>query len=356
MIKPWFTFSAPQPVWAPDEPAGGGGGGGDAAADKGGDQSAGDKGAGGDGGADKGAGGDQGADKGGAGGDQGASARGQQQQTAVQKEGGDDGKGAGDWPSDWRERLAGGDAKALDRLKRFPSPADLGKSYLEADKRINSGKVGADEAMPDPAKDADGAKAWREARGIPTEATGYELTDDLKKLLTDEDKPVLASYFEAMHKANVPTPVVQQGVQWYLGLLEQEATQRNAADKAMMSETEEALRSEWGSDFKSNREIARRYGEEAFPGVNLFAARLPDGRLVGNIPDVVKGLAKLGLAEYGDVTFAGGEKANAAESRMAELKKVMDTQWDTWQANQSMRDEYWKLVEADAKRKGSRAA
>ena len=65
---------------------------------------------------------------------------------------------------------------------------------------------------------------------------------------------------------------------------------------------------------------------------------------------MVKGLAKLGLAEYGDVAFAGGEKANATENRIKELKNVMDTNIDEWNAKPALRKEYFDLLAAQEKR------
>lgn len=343
-----FTFRLPVPLWRPDEPAGGGGAGGGAdtvAAGGGADTVA----AGG--GADTvAAGGGADTVEGG-----GASARVAAPNNAMAKEGGADGKGAGDWPADWRERMATGadgkvDAKLLERFKRHDSPLSVGKGYLAADAKINSGKVTIDEPMPDPAKDADGAKAWREARGIPPEASGYTLPDDLTKILLDEDKPVLAAFYADAHKAGIPQQHVAPMVGWYLNMQEAQATERNALDKTQSDEVEETLRAEWGSDFKPNRTIAKTYADEVVPG--LFNARLPDGRMVGNSPEMVRGLAQLGRLHYGDVSFAGGEQATASENRMAELKKIMDTDIDKWNASPDLRSEYGKLLEASSKRPG----
>lgn len=347
MRDTWFTFRQPGPVWAPDTPAGGGGadtvaagGGADTVAAGGGADTV----AAGGGADTVAAGGGADTIAGGAGGEK--------VKTAIEADGTTKTAPA-DWPADWREKAikqAGADEKTIDRLKRFPSPGDLLKSYLAADAKLNSGKPNADEPMPDPAKDPEGAKAWRTARDIPPDATGYVIPDDVKAQLVDEDKPVLASYTEAMHKAGMPQKYVQQGVAWYVRLQQAEADQRNANDKAAETETTEALIREWGPDYKGQKEVARRFAQEAIPGVDWYTARLPDGRALGNIPEVVKGLAKLGMAEYGDVTFAGGEKANAAENRMKELKNILDTDIDRWHREPALGKEYYKLLEADSKR------
>ena len=342
MIKSSFTFM-PQPLWRPEGDTQGGGGGTDTVAAGGGADTI----AAGGGADTVAAGGGADTIEGGA-----SSARTAAAPNALKKEGDADTKGAGDWPADWRERAikaAGADEKTIDRLKRMDSPGALLKSYLAADAKINSGKLG-DEPMPDPAKDADGAKAWRTARGIPDDPTGYKLPDDMMKLLTDEDKPALAAFYADAHKAGVPQQHVQPLVGWYLNMLETQAVERNALDKTHSEETEEVLRAEWGSDFKPNRTIAKRYADEVVPG--LFDARLPDGRIVGNTPAFVKGLAKLGLQEYGDVAFAGGEQATVTENRKAELKKILDTDIDRWNAEPALRAEYGKLLAAEEKRPG----
>ena len=262
--------------------------------------------------------------------------------------------GAAKFPDNWREEMAGGDAKRLEQLKRFTSPVDVGKSFFEADAKIRSGKVNADEPMPDPATDAEGAKKWREARGIPADATGYALPEPITKRLKDEDKPVLTSFTEAAHKANLPPKAVEVAAGWYLDLVENEAAQTNERDKKAEEKVQETLREEWGVEYKPYKEIARRYAQEAIPGVNWFEARLPDGTLLGNVPEVVKALAKFGIAEYGDVSFAGGEAAKATASRKEELQTIMKTDFKKWEASPKLREEYQNILDAEERRGAGR--
>ncbi len=313
-------------------------------------------------GADKG-GGDGAADKGGGGADKGAGADGGKPATIVNAldAGPADDKQVqvpADFPADWREKMATGadgkvDAKRLDQLKRHASPLDLSKSYFSAQEKIRTGKTDGDEPMPDPAKDPEGAKAWRTARDVPETADAYKLPDDVQKGLTDADKPVLTSYTEAMHKIGMPQKYVAEGARWYTGLVAAQAEEQENADKEAATTTRDALREEWGADFKPNSTIAMRYAKEAIPGVDWYTARLPDGRTLGNVPEVVKALAKFGLAEYGDAAFAGGEQASKTLGRLEELKKVMDTNIDQWNSHAftAERKEYFKLLEADQNRK-----
>lgn len=265
-----------------------------------------------------------------------------------------------DWVPDWRERFAAGadgktDAKVLERLKRYDSPVAFAKAGLEAQTKILSGKATDDTPMPDETKDAPGAKKWREERGIPADPTGYVLPDPIKAKLLPEDAPVLASYTAFAHKKGMAPAEVARGVEWYTDMVDAQAAERNAADKTQQTSVEEGLRKEWGSEFQPFKKVAQRYAEETIPGTNIFLARLPDGRMLGNVIDVVKGFATLGIAKYGDVAFAGGEAAKVTESRIAELKNIMSTDWDKWNASPALRKEYNDLLAAEAKRNPPKA-
>jgi hypothetical protein len=264
-------------------------------------------------------------------------------------------KGQGKWPDNWRDEIAGGDKDFRKHLDRYASPADYMKAGYAAQQKIRSGNpVADDEPMPDPEKEPEKAKEWRKARGIPDDPTGYAVPDEVAKLVTDEDKPRLALFTEAMHQAGVPQKYAGAAMAWYFK--EQEAA--NAviaeADKADKAETEDKLREEWGSDFRANSTVAKRFAEEITPGINWFEARLPDGRKLGNIPDFVMAINRLGLAEYGDVTFAGRDAADRSTNRMKEIELIMQNDPDRYTAE--LRKEYEALMEGEVRRKEARGS
>lgn len=268
---------------------------------------------------------------------------------------------AADWPTDWREKAATGadgkvDAKELDRLKRMDSPVALYRNYRELETRLTSGK-GADVPMP---TDEAGAKAWREERGIPADPTGYTLPEAVTKALAPEDAPVLASFTAFAHTKNLPPTAVAAAAEWYTGMVETQRADEAKLDKAAQAATEDALRKEWGEGYRDQMAVAKKFSDEAVPGVPWFMARLPNdpaygelaGKTLGNIPGAVQAFASLGLLKYGDVSFAGGEAAKATENRMAELKNIMDTKFDEWNASPKLREEYYGLLEKQQKRPG----
>lgn len=257
-----------------------------------------------------------------------------------------------DFPEDWRDKMASGDAELRKALERYKSPADVAKANRDAQVKLRSGKTISDDPMPDPEKEPDKAKEWRKARGIPDDPTGYAVPDSVKNIVTDADKPKLAEFTEHMHKNNVPASAVGPALEFYF---QADAAAREAifeADKADKAEVEETLRAEWGPEFKPNSTIAKRFAEEVTPGIDWFNARLPDGRQLGNIADFVKALADLGRERYGDVSFAGAEAVQRTTARKEELETMMTNKPDEYFGNPKLRQEYEKIIEAEQKTSG----
>lgn len=255
------------------------------------------------------------------------------------------------WPEDWRDKMAGEDKALRKRLDRMADPTALLKSYTELEARFKKGGPAADEPMPE---DADKAKEWRAARGIPDDPTGYAIPDAVKSLVTDADKPKLADFTEAMHKAGISAAAVGPVMEWYFNEQANAVETIRKTDRADMEEAQEALRSEWGADFRANATVAKRFAEEITPGLNWFEARLPDGRTLGNVPDFVKALTTLGLREYGDVAFAGGENVNKTTARKEELERMMANDREAYMADPKLSKEYQSIMEAEMKRANRR--
>lgn len=254
-----------------------------------------------------------------------------------------------DWPEDWKTRVAGEDKDYAKWLERVKSPVDGLKIAYDAQKKIRSGKANVDEPMPDPAKDAVGAKAWRKEHGIPDDPTGYELPKAVTERLTDDDKPVLATFLESFHKKNLPPSAVASVVESYLDQQEQAFAARTAADAKQAEETQDALRTELGKEFRPAVTIAKRFAEEITPGVNWFEARLDDGRKLGNIKEFVAALIDLGTQKYGDVAFAGGESSAKTMSRLEEIEHIRDQDWPKYNGDLKLQQEYQGLLDAAIK-------
>lgn len=264
----------------------------------------------------------------------------------------DEGKeAAADWPEDWRERLAGDDKEFAKILKRFASPNGLAKSFKDAQNKIRSGKLRRD--MPD-AGDEAAMKEWRKAEGIPDDPTGYAIPDSVKTMMTDEDKPMLASFTEFAHGKNLPQPAVDAALEWYYETQEAIATERLAADKEAGEATTTALRNEYGPEYKANMTLARDF-MAATPeiGNNWTEARLPDGRRLGDIPEFVMHIVDQAKATFGDTVFATPDAEAKHNSRRAELEKIRDTDFDRYE-REGLDKELLAITEKDLAREQRR--
>jgi hypothetical protein len=255
-------------------------------------------------------------------------------------------KGATGLPENWREQFAGGDADALKELQRFTDPAKIGGALLNYKKNMRSGSF---DVPPPPADKPEELKAWREAHGIPVEVTGYKVPEPIQKRLFDEDKPILEGYIAEAHKKNQPQSVIDFTTEWYVDMQEKSALAQVEADKKGAAEAEDALRTEWGQSYTPNFNMAKRAMKEVFPGVDLTEARLPDGRKIGSVPGVVKGLQELALAKWGAGEFIGTEATAATQTRIQQIEEIIRTKPDEY--TPAVRQEYFKLLDAQSKKK-----
>lgn len=264
----------------------------------------------------------------------------------------DDGKGkepAGDWPDDWRERLAGGDEDIANAIKRYGSPKGVAKALKEAQALIRSGKVKRD--MPDPS-DEKAVAEWRKEQGIPDDPSGYKLPEVVTKRLTDADKPVLASFTEFAHAKGAPQSVVDIATEWYVNSLENMEAERVQADTAAAEQAEDALRKDWAhGEYKANMTLAKRFISE-IPGVGeeWSEARLPNGRRLGDLPEFVAWAADQGRAAYGDAAFASPDSASRHTARKDEIEKIMKTDIDRYWS-EGLDKEYNVILERETKRR-----
>jgi hypothetical protein len=255
----------------------------------------------------------------------------------------------GEWlPEDWRERLSKGNEDRLKYLNRFSSIEGLYRKLEEQEKTIRSGQH---KQMPDPAN-AEAMAEWRKLQGIPDDPTGYVLPETITKRLVDADKPMLANFTEFAHKNNLPPAFVEKGAEWYTALSEQVAEQRSAEDASSKEACEDALRKDWAhGEFKANLTLGKRF-LESVPGlgVDFAEARLPDGRLLGSLPEFVSWAADMGRERFGDATFASSDAERRHTGRLQEIEKKMTTDYQGY-LHEGLEKEHLELLERESKRR-----
>jgi len=265
---------------------------------------------------------------------------------------GDRGAGADTLPDNWREIAANGDADLLKMISRYGSLAAMARALKESKDTIRSGKLKRD--MPDP-KDEKAIAEWRKAEGIPDDPTGYEFSETVKKRMTDADKPLLSSFTEYAHQRNARPDAVNLAADWYFDTLEAMEAKRIEEDAKATSDAEDALRQEWGKEYRANLTLAGQFVAN-IPGVgkNWSEARLPDGRRLGDIPEFMTWASDMGRQEFGDPVFATPDSAERHNNRKAEIEKIRDTDFDRYEA-EGLDKEYRAILEKEMAR-GSRAA
>lgn len=263
-------------------------------------------------------------------------------------EGGED--KPGELPENWRELGAGDDKELLAEIKRYGSLKGVFRALKEAKDTIRSGKM--KQAMPDPA-DEKGMAEWRKAEGIPDDPSGYKLPETVTKRMTDDDKPLIASFTDYAHKKGARPDVVEIASEWYFDSLEAIEAERIAADTKASEDAEESLRSTWGNaEFKGNLKLAQRF-VETIPGVgkDWSEARLPNGARLGDIPEFMEWASDQGRATFGDVTFATSDSAARHASRKEEIEKTMKSDMKAYWADPAMQKEYADILAKEEKRK-----
>jgi hypothetical protein len=251
-------------------------------------------------------------------------------------------------PDNWREMAAEGDEDLLKELKRYGSLKNVVKALKESKDTIRSGKLKRD--MPDP-KDEKAMAEWRKAEGIPDEPTGYVFSDDVKKRMTDEDKPLLSSFTEFAHKRGATPAAVNLAADWYFDTLETMEGERIGKDNEARETAEESLRKDWGSEYKANLTLANQF-VAGIPGVgkDWTEARMPDGRRLGDIPEFVGWASDMGRGEFGDPTFATSDSVERHNNRKAEIEQVLKTDRARY-FREGLDKEYGEILQKEEKRR-----
>ncbi len=227
-------------------------------------------------------------------------------------------KGSGD---DWRQNMAGEDAEFLKQLERFADPKAFATSWRAAQQKIRSGEVKA--PLPDKPTPEQLA-AFRQERGIPEKAEGYleKLPDGL--VIGEDDKPLFENFVKGLHDMNVDPKVAHYAVGWYNKFQEEQAAKTAENDTAHRAEVEDALRSEWGNDYRANVNHIKSYLATLPDGVGdkIANARDSEGRALLNDPKVLRALAQTAREINPSHTIVPGTQGNATEAVQEEIDKI----------------------------------
>jgi hypothetical protein len=253
------------------------------------------------------------------------------------------------WGEDWRQQYAGADEKLLKRLERYPTPKAAIDALFEAQKKISAG----DFAKPLPADATpEQVAAWREANGLPADPKRY--FDNLPEgvALGEEDKALFEDVATRLHGKNVTPEAMHELVGWYNDFRDDQIAAMAEAENTSKQTTLEALKAEWGPEFKSGINILKAY-IDTLPkevGEQIISARVGDRPLL-NDPKLANWLA--GLARVANpaitITPQGPDSATGIDSRLKAIETLMRTDRKAYNADEKMQAEYRNLIDAKQK-------
>lgn len=259
-----------------------------------------------------------------------------------------------DWPDDWRVKLSP-DGKHSKTLDRFASPNALLDSYLALRGKVDSGELKSTTPYPDKGKPEEQA-AWRKAHGIPENSDGYapKFADGL--VIGEADKPFVDDFLKAAHATNATPEQVNGLLRWYYGTQEKALDAQQEKDLAYLKDSEDALRAEWGGEYRANVNAVQGLVDTIPAEVrDAFAnARLSDGTAMLANPAMVRWLVHTARTVNPMATVVPGAGANVAaaiDDEISQIETVMRADRRAYNKDEKMQARYRELLGAREKAK-----
>ena len=256
----------------------------------------------------------------------------------------------GRW-GDWRKDMAGGKEDPM--LDRYDSPVAVYEGLKALRSKMDSGEYTT--KLPDNPTDEDLAK-YRKDNGIPETADGYETTLPEGFVFGENDLEAVTQLKERLHSKNASPEIIQEAVGLYAEVLQNQSTQLAEQDTNDRQSFEDTLRNEWGPDYQKNINIMKNYlqGQSEEVQNTILNSRTNEGKAIMNDPNFARFMTNMVLEinpAASVVQMTGKDTISGVQDRLAELKSEMDSDYNTWrsEANKPKRDEYDKLLNAQAK-------
>jgi hypothetical protein len=243
---------------------------------------------------------------------------------------------AGYWPENWRETVSKEDGKKLAQLQRYASPEVALQALFAAQERIRSGEL-----KPTLDKNAtpEQLAEWRAANGIPASPDKYDLGKDV--VVEEGDKPVIDMLLKAAHETHQTPEQAKANVKTLMQIRDQSLRHQEAEDQRLAQETEDALRSEWGGEYRRNLNLVHSILDATgAPGFkeNLLAGRLADGTPIGSSPEALRMLLGVSLIQNPTGVVVPGGDANQDKGIREELETLQKVPAERKSEKQSQRE------------------
>ena len=250
----------------------------------------------------------------------------------------------GFWPEKWQERVSKGDEKRAKAIKKFESPEAIVDSYLALERRLSSGEYVP--VLPKDPKPEEVA-AWRKANGIPDAPDKYDVSD-LKA--PEEDKAIVENLLKVAHSANLNTAQTKAVLGAFYAEQDRQVQEIAERDESDRQATLDSLSEAWGQQRQRNINLVRGVLTQFPESIRELVgqARLPNGKLMFNDPDVARGFAAIALAlnPAGIVAPGGsGDIGKSALSEYQDLQKFMREKRSAYNTDKAKQDRMGQLIE-----------
>ncbi len=211
--------------------------------------------------------------------------------------------------------MAGDDTKALERLARFKTPADVWNSYREAETKLRE-KPSLMTSLPEGATE-DQIKEYREAKGVPETGSldGYGIKAPDGYEISEGEKELLDGIVSDLHAKHYGKAEVNDMLDHYFRVQHATLQQKRQTAAELQSEWQANLRKDLGRDYDATIASAEAYlnnlfGDDQDAKTALLSAQLPGGGYLGDYPQFIRMTADLALQNG----FTDRIEANALES------------------------------------------
>ena len=209
----------------------------------------------------------------------------------------------------WRAGLPD-EFKENDWAKTHGKVGDFFKDALQVKTDHDSMKTKMEGAIFKPGENStpEDRAAFHKALGVPEKSSDYDFTAADGVL---HDPKMIEWAQGTFHKANLSKEqagVISQAWDGFMTEMEKANTEAQAAAKA---DTDTKLKTDWGSDYDKNRELASRAFAHFFEKDEAFKAFLDETEVgdppvkLGNHPVFLKGFHAIGLAMGEDFSLKG---------------------------------------------------
>ena len=218
-------------------------------------------------------------------------------------------------------------------------------------------RISAGELKPVLGKNAtpEQVKEYREALGIPETPDKYDLGKDIK--IEGMDPTLLGEVLKEAHESNQTPDQVKATLKAWSKISQSVKEQQYESDVNIQKTSEDALRAEWGTEYRRNINIIHGMLDgAASPGLKdaIMGGRLADGTPIGSSPDALKFLVGLALIQNPTGVVVPGSEANpmkGVEEELAKIDQTMKTNRAAYNKDEKMQARYRELLVAKEKLK-----